>query len=273
MAMLTWDDVGSRFFETGVDRGVLFYPEGGGVAWNGLISVTEDAPSSVEAIYYDGRKINDIARAKSFAGRIRAYTYPEEFMAYEGIIEDSAGLLIAEQPLKRFNLSYRTKIGDDISGVDAGYRIHVLYDLTAIPASRAYRTLGLGIEPLEFEWTITSIPQELSGYRPTAHLIIDTRKVPSWFLSDVEEVLYGSDTSEPFLPSAQSFAAFLRGYDRIVIFDNGDGTWTASTTRTDAIVDNGDGTFTIYDANATFPDGDSFEISSTDKNEEDLWQP
>lgn len=272
MAAITWDETGSRAFEAGIDRGVLFFPEGGGVPWNGLISVTENAAAAAEAIYYDGKKINDITRASSFAGRLRAFTYPEEFQKFEGVVEDSAGLLIAEQPLQRFHLSYRTLLGDDVNGDEAGYRIHILYDLTAIPQVRAHRTLSLSPTPMEFEWTISSIPQELSGYRPTAHLIIDTRKVAPWFLSDVEEILYGSATSEPFLPSAQSFAAYLRGYDRIVIFDNGDGTWTASTTTED-ITDNGDGTFTITNANATFPDGNSFEISSTDKNEEDLWQP
>ena len=46
MARLVWDKTGERFYETGVDRGVL-YPiqEGGvyskGVAWNGLTAVTE----------------------------------------------------------------------------------------------------------------------------------------------------------------------------------------------------------------------------------------
>ena len=45
MAVLTWDQVGERFYETGVDHGVLYIPTAGvydsGVAWNGLISVTE----------------------------------------------------------------------------------------------------------------------------------------------------------------------------------------------------------------------------------------
>ena len=41
MAILTWDGVGDRTYETGVDRGVLYTPNLSGVynngfAWNGL---------------------------------------------------------------------------------------------------------------------------------------------------------------------------------------------------------------------------------------------
>ena len=49
---LTWDGVGEKFFETGVDHGVLYIPnEDGeydnGVAWNGLTNVTE-SPTGAE---------------------------------------------------------------------------------------------------------------------------------------------------------------------------------------------------------------------------------
>jgi len=53
MARLTWDNTGERLYETGVDRGVLYIPDGNGaysdgVAWNGLTTVTE-SPSGAEA--------------------------------------------------------------------------------------------------------------------------------------------------------------------------------------------------------------------------------
>ena len=49
---LVWDLVGERFYETGVDHGVLYIPDvsgvyNDGVAWNGLVSVTE-SPSGAE---------------------------------------------------------------------------------------------------------------------------------------------------------------------------------------------------------------------------------
>ena len=62
MAFLTWDGVGERLFETGVDLGGRCiiknngdYPTG--VAWNGLVSVTEQ-PSGAEKtpLYADNTK-------------------------------------------------------------------------------------------------------------------------------------------------------------------------------------------------------------------------
>ncbi len=52
MAKLFWDNVGERFYETGVDHGVLYLPDSSGtyvtgVAWNGLTSVSE-TPSGAE---------------------------------------------------------------------------------------------------------------------------------------------------------------------------------------------------------------------------------
>ena len=53
MSKIVWDGTGERYFEAGVDHGVL-YPmtaEGGtygnGVAWNGLTNVT-DSPEGAE---------------------------------------------------------------------------------------------------------------------------------------------------------------------------------------------------------------------------------
>ena len=56
MSKLVWDQSGKRLYETGVDHGVLYPIQTGGVyskgvAWNGLTAVTE-SPS--------GADVNDI---------------------------------------------------------------------------------------------------------------------------------------------------------------------------------------------------------------------
>lgn len=268
MTAIEWDTAGSRTYEGGIDRGVLYLKDGTTVPWNGLVAVSENATVTTESIFYDGRKINELARQSSFAATIRAITYPEEFLRCEGIFDDSAGLAVTEQIPERFDLCYRTMIGNDLDE-DAGYKIHVVYNLTAVPATKVYRTMSLDSTPAEFSWTVKAIPENIPGYRPTAHVIIDTRKVAPWFIADVEEILYGSYDTDPFLPSLESFSAFLRGYDRIVVFDNGDGTWTVSTDRENTISEVG-GVITIVDANTANETVDQYDISSTDK--EELWQ-
>lgn len=270
MARMQWDLMGSREFSSGLDQGVLYLEDGSGVPWNGLIEVSENQGNSLETINFDGRVINQIVRIASYTGTIRAYTYPEEFSRYIGHVEDSTGMLLAEQSPRRFSFSWRTKVADDVDPDGSHYRIHIVYDAVAIPETRAYRTLGLDASAEELSWRIEAVPSSVSGYRPTSHVILDTRRISPWVVADIEEILYGSDESDPYLPSIESFSGFLKGYDRIIITDNGDGTWTASTDREDAILVDSNGLFTIVDANATFIDPETYEISSTDK--EELWR-
>lgn len=273
MTALVWDQAGDRLYETGLDRGVLFLPEGGGVAWNGLISVEEENTSSVQPVYFDGVKFNDIVTVEDFAATLKAYTYPDEFLRFEGILEDQRGVLVTAQPTQRFHLTYRTLVGNDLDGEAHGYKIHVLYNLTAIPANKEYRTMGIDSEPVEFEWALTAIPEEIEGFRPTAHIIIDTRRVDPLLVQDVEELLYGDEENDPRLPSLKGLSSFLRKWDRLIITDNGDGTWTATSNSEGYITVISEDEFSITSTTAIFidsPTNKTFEISSSEKNEEDL---
>src|SRR5689334_11158048 len=116
MSTLVWDGVGDRLYENGVTRGVLYKDDGVGVAWNGLISVEETSGDSVSPIHFDGVKFNDLVTLGDFEAKLKAYTYPDEFLPYEGVLEEQAGFFISNQPKSRFGLSYRTLIGSDIGG-------------------------------------------------------------------------------------------------------------------------------------------------------------
>jgi hypothetical protein len=272
MAALVWDQVGDRLYENGVSRGVLYGFDGVGVSWNGLVSVEESVDTEVEAVHFDGIKFNDIVTIGDFTAVLRAFTYPEEFLFYDGTLEDQTGFYIMNQPKSRFGLSYQTKIGDDISS-DGGYKLHLLYNLTAIPSSIAYQTLTLETEPIEFEWSISAIPEEIENFRPTAHVVFDSRKIDRHLLADIESVLYGDEDNEPRLPSLRGLSTFIRKWQRLIIIDNGDGTWTAETT-VDGIINMLDATtFEIISEAAVFIDADSYTLSSSEKNEEDIWLP
>jgi hypothetical protein len=56
MTVLEWDKIGDRRYETGVDRGVLFPPNGPAVPWNGLTAITETVSREVKSYYVDGVK-------------------------------------------------------------------------------------------------------------------------------------------------------------------------------------------------------------------------
>lgn len=269
MAAIEWDAVGARYYETGLDRAVLYTPGETGVPWNGLTAIDEEPSSTAEAIHYDGVKFNDIITVGDFAATMRAYTYPDEFLYFEGIVEGDTGVYFADQPPTRFHLSYRTGIGNDLDP-ELGYKIHLLYNVTAIPTQKSYSTMGLDTTPSEFSWRLTAIPEEVYGYKPTAHLILDSRKIDESLLADLEVIFYGDDISDPKLPPMQSLVTFIQRWERLMITDNGDGTWSASTIEPGIIEMLDADTFQLNNVNGVYLDADTYEIQSSDKNEEEL---
>lgn len=273
MPTLVWDQIGDRVWEAGVSKGVLYVENNRGIAWNGLTTVEEDSVNESEEFHFDGVKYADIVTVGDFKGTIRAITYPDEFMEFEGSPEEQTGFHIMNQPPKQFSMAYRTQIGDDLAGIDSGYKLHILWNLTAIPATRTYQSLGSNVDPTEFEWQVTSIPEPIQGYQPTAHIVLNSRKLDPAMLQDIEDILYGDDEESAYLPSLQSLATFIRKWDRLIIVDNGDGTWTA-TSNSEGIIEMLDAvTFQITSDTAEFIDPDTYTISSSEKNEEDIWLP
>jgi hypothetical protein len=273
MTRLLWDQVGERTYESGVDRGVLYLLDGTGVPWNGLISVNETISTSVSPVYFDGNKYNEIISSGNYAAKLRAYTYPDEFSVFEGVYDDTSGFSVADQPPTRFHLSYRTKVNSDVEGEAQAYKIHILYNVTAVPSTKAYQTDSLTVSPIEFEWDISAVPSEVSGFKPTAHIIIDSRKIEPFLLEDVEELLYGSDDVDPRLPLAEGLAKFLRDWDRLIITSTSEGIWTAFSIKDGFIEMLDETTFQINNANAVYLDADTYEISNTEREEVQIWLP
>jgi hypothetical protein len=199
MSKLVWDKTGERLYETGVRNGVLYprsstgtYPEG--VAWNGLITVTE-SPSGAEAtpIYADDIKYLNLISAEEFGATIEAYTYPEEFGACDGSAEIAAGVYAGQQPRQAFGLAYKTVLGNDVDGEEYGYKLHLIYNAIAAPSEKAYSTINDSPEAITFSWEITTTPVAVTGFKPTASLIIDSTKVEAANLNILEDKLFGSD--------------------------------------------------------------------------------
>lgn len=202
MARLIWSASGERYYETGVDRGVLYVDAQPGVAWTGLTSVSE-APAGGEArpYYIDGIKYLNLSLIEEFAATINAFSSPPEFGPCDGSVAIQNGLFAAHQPRKPFGFSYRTKIGNDIDGVDHGYKIHLVYNALAAPSGRSNTSIGETTEPNEFSWSVTTVPPVVTGFRPTAHLVVDSRYTPTGLLVAIEDILYGSDAAAPRLPT------------------------------------------------------------------------
>lgn len=203
MSKLTWDDTGKRLYETGVKQGVI-YPMGSngaygaGVAWNGLTAVTE-SPSGAEAtkLYADDIKYLELTSVEEFGATIEAYTYPDEFAECDGSVEFAKGARIGQQDRKVFGLCYKTTLGNDVKGNEYGYKLHIVYGAKASPSEKGYNTINDSPEAITFSWEITTTPVAVAGFKPTAHIEIDSTKADSTKLAALEAILYGKDpTSE-----------------------------------------------------------------------------
>ena len=208
MTRLAWDQTGEKEFETGVDRGVLYLPNEAGVyddgyAWNGLTTVTE-SPSGADASpqYADNIKYLNLVAAEQFGGTIEAFTYPDEFAECDGTAEPTPGVRIGQQPRKVFGLSYRTLVGNDVAGQEAGYKLHLVYGALAAPSEKAYGTVNDSPAAITFSWAISTTPVNVGvgNIKPTALVVVDSTEVDPDELAALEDILYGTSGSDPRLP-------------------------------------------------------------------------
>ena len=215
MSKLVWDQTGEREYETGVKNGVLYvqgesgtYPKG--VAWNGIISVTE-SPSGAEeqALYADDIKYAAPRSREEFGATIEAYTYPEAFEKCDGSAELAPGVAIGQQTRTPFGLAYKTTIGNDTENNNYGYKLHLIYGATAAPSEKAYQTINDSPEAITFSWELTTTPVSVNGYEPTAILTIDSTKTDPTKLATLEGILFGSEETEARLPLPDEIATIM----------------------------------------------------------------
>lgn len=229
MARIAWNTAGSRFFEAGIDRGVLYIDALEGVPWVGLISVDEN-PSGAEPrpYYIDGEKYLNLSTVDEFEASVNAYTYPVEFGQCDGTAQIRSGLFFGQQPRKSFGLSYRTMIGNDTQGNEAYYKIHLVYNALATPSARSAQSYADSIDASDFTWDLTTKNNLVSGYASTAHVIVDTRYTNPVKLSQIEDILYGNDEGVARLPTPAELIAIFDVPLEWSVTDNGDGTFFIS---------------------------------------------
>lgn len=202
---LSWDQIGERTYEVGVDQGVVYpavgaaYPKG--AAWNGLTAVNE-SPSGAEEteLWADNQKYGGIISAEKFSATIEAYTYPEEFEKCDGTAAIN-GVKVHMQNRKSFGFTYRNLIGNDVDGTDFGYIIHLLYGCKATPSEKSRSTTNDSPDVGTFSWSVNTTPVSVKTVDPetkkplkaTSHLEIKSTDVSEAAMKAIEAILYGTD--------------------------------------------------------------------------------
>jgi hypothetical protein len=221
---LTWDELGSHQYETGVDRGVFYPSVGSGVPWNGLVNVKETVENDgTLTTYVDGARIINQLQLGQFGADISAFTYPDELMPYDGYTSP----MYSGQHRRRFHLSYRSQIGSDTKDTSYDYRLHLIFNCLLTPTIRENNSLNNNSETLLFEWKLSTIPVALPHNRPTSHFMLDSRDVQPDALAAIENILYGIDGgSNATFPTVQQILDVFEANAIFIVVDNGDGTAT-----------------------------------------------
>jgi len=262
MTRLTWDDLSQRKYQSGVSNVVLYPSNGIGVSWSGVVSIDESGTDGeADPLFIDGVKYSNRVIPEEFKATLTAITFPDEWLECDGVLEVASGLYAGEQYRRTFGLCYKTKVGDAITGLSAGYKLHLVYNAVANPTDKSYKTLSSSVEPSVFAWDISASPVTIPNFRPTSHLIIDSTKSDAAILSQVEDLLYGTNSNNPGLPAIEDLVSiFVTGSPTpdFVVTDNGDGTFTITASDSALVIidastfqlisagvtDNGDGTYT-----------------------------
>ena len=224
MTRLAWDKVGERFYETGVSNGVLFLTNAtgqytNGVAWNGLTGVTA-SPSGAESTkqYADNIAYLNLTSAEEFGGTIEAFQSPVEFDECDGTAKPVPGIAVGQQTRKPFAFSWQTIVGNDTEGQDHAYKIHVAYGAQAAPSEKAYATVNDSPEAITLSWTFTTTPTPITpelvvngrALKPTAYLSFDSRDFTEAKMQELKDVLYGTPTQNPRLPSPRELIDLMQ---------------------------------------------------------------
>lgn len=234
MSPITWDAVGSRRYEAGVDHGVLYIPDvsgvySNGVAWNGLTTVTE-SPSGAESNkqYADNIVYVNLQSAEEFGLTIEAFTYPDEFNQFDGNAVVN-GVAYGQQARKGFGLSYRTGVGNDVLGTALGEKLHLVYGCLASPSEKAFSTVNDSPEAVAFSWEVSTTPAPFAAGKPVSLITIDSTKVDATKYQTLKDQLYGA-SGNPQLPTPDAVAAiFGAGQTSVRLTGNNAPTYNSST--------------------------------------------
>lgn len=195
---IKWDQTNEHYYETGVKQAVIYLKERtpaagttevswkpgasgtaisdvkinasrqyyGGVAWNGLISCTQNPDGAdTEDLYANNDKYLSLRAKEDFAGSLSAYTYPDLWAICDGtaLVGTTGVIRVHGQTRKTFGLSYITQEGNDTSFQDFGEKLHIIYEATASPTDREYSTINDSPEAIEMSWDFKTTPIDMTA--------------------------------------------------------------------------------------------------------------
>lgn len=211
MASLQWDAPGSKTFESGIDRGVLYVKDSIGVPWVGLkeVIITENG-GEPDPQYIEGRKFINTTINSDIEATLSAISIPDEFMPCDGVQKlNYMGLYSTLQERKQFDLSWRTLLGNDLSGTNYAYKIHLLFNITALPSDRNYQSTSNDAQIVQYRYKLSAVPKSFDGRKSTAYVVINSSRYTTSQMNSLTDILYGSSTSNPRMVTPEELSSIF----------------------------------------------------------------
>lgn len=202
MAKLTWDNVGERKFEVGVENVAIFPMSGSsygtGVAWNGCTAFNIQPQGGEANKYYaDDQHYLTLYSAETTDFTIEAYTYPDEFAACNGEVDITSGVKIGQQTRKAFGAAFINLVGNDTDLQDHGKKLTLVYGCRVSPSEKGHSTVNENVEPGTMSWSGTTTPVNVANHKPTATVEVDSTIVGEQAFTAVCNKIYGTASTEP----------------------------------------------------------------------------
>lgn len=194
MTRLIWDNPSGPKYTSGVSQGVFFGKDGKGVAWSGLVGVTEKPQANAPTPIYNaaGTKYDIKGNVAEKKHALTCYIYPDAMDEYLGIeYLDAYGFKADERAPKPFHMAYRTETGN------GHYEIHVLLSQIATFSDTARATLSTNATPSVLSMNLEGVPDPRFK---SSHVILDSR-LP--ITKSAESLLFGDEYND------SDFNAFL----------------------------------------------------------------
>ena len=218
MSKIAWGRPSERFYEMGVDRGVVYAQDGSVAPWNGLIAVREEPHGGeLQPYFFDGDIYHNYAPPTSYKATVEAYTYPQILEPSMGYESTASGLLYPDQERTTFNFAYRTMIGNATGVVEC--KIHLISNASLSATSYEYGTINDSPEGTPLSWEMRGLPVPIPGRRATAHLILDSRRINRVAFATLEAYLFGAPGILPRWLSPSQIDSYIANWPSALYVD------------------------------------------------------
>lgn len=229
-------------FSHGVSRCVV-YQEDFATVWPGIVSI-EDTFDIREApiVYVDGSKRRTFIQGSDYQTKVTSYSFPDE---------------ILDEP---FGMCYRVD-----SSETGEFELHFVYNCYAELKSTVHQTVTNEVAIPGFVVDISTKPVDTVNFtNPLSHIIVRTRGIWTQAVDHLEDIIYGTTSEPPRLPTIDEIIDILELYVWLKITDNGNGTWDAEEMNgaTDIIEMVSETEFAIDWASANYIQEQTYNIHS-----------